>query len=72
LQATIASEQSYMVYPEHSHDVDKIDAILPGHSRVAIGGQSVIIEAGDCLIDPKAVEVIGSKPIISLDAIKTR
>ena len=61
-------------FPDHSHDVDKIDAVLSGRFRMRIGSDEVILEAGDCLTVPCGVvhsaEVVGDKPVTSLDAIK--
>lgn len=62
------------VFAEHSHDVDKIDAVLAGRFRLGIGGQSVLLGPGDCIAVPRGVihraEVIGPEPVISLDAIR--
>ena len=61
-------------FPNHTHDVDKIDAVLSGEFCMAMGGKSVILQAGDCLAVPKgavhSAEVIGSEPVVSLDAVK--
>ena len=61
-------------FPEHSHAVDKIDAVLSGHFKMTLQGQSIILEAGDCVEVPKGVkhsaEVIGTQAVISLDAVK--
>lgn len=61
-------------FPDHRHDVDKIDAVLSGRFRMKMGGRAVILEAGDCLSVPRgtlhSAEVVGDEPVISLDAIK--
>lgn len=61
-------------FPEHSHNVDKIDGVLSGRFKMNLYGQSVILQAGDTLAVPKGVihsaEVLGEEPVISLDAIK--
>lgn len=61
-------------FPDHSHGVDKIDAVLSGRFRMKIGSDEVILEAGDCLTVPCGVvhsaEVVGNEPVISLDATK--
>ncbi len=61
-------------FPEHTHNVDKIDGVLSGQFRMTMGGQSTILQAGDCLAVPKgavhSAEVVGAEPVISLDAIK--
>ena len=62
-------------FPDHAHNVDKIDAVLSGRFRMTIKGQSVVLEAGDCLAVPRgtvhSAEVVGNVPVVSLDAIKT-
>lgn len=61
-------------FPEHDHNVDKIDGVLAGCLKITMNGISIILEAGDCLEMPGGVthsaEVIGNQPVISLDAIK--
>lgn len=62
------------VFPDHAHDVDKIDAVLAGRFRMSMHGEYVILEAGDYLVVPRGVihsaDVIGEQSVISLDAIK--
>ncbi len=61
-------------FPAHTHDVDKIDAVLAGRFRMRMHGCSVILEAGDCLAVPRgtmhSAEVVGDEPVVSLDAIR--
>ena len=61
-------------FPEHTHAVDKIDAVLTGRFGMVMAGAAVVLEAGDCLVVPRGVvhsaEVIGDDSVISLDAIK--
>jgi quercetin dioxygenase-like cupin family protein len=61
-------------FPDHSHDVDKIDAVLTGQFRMTLGGHSVILKAGDCLAVPRgtvhSAEVVGNESVVSLDAVK--
>ena len=61
-------------FPSHTHGIDKIDGVLSGRFRIAIGGQEVILEAGDCLAVPRgaahSAEVVGGEPVVSLDAVK--
>jgi quercetin dioxygenase-like cupin family protein len=63
-----------MYFPPHSHEVDKIDAVLAGRFRMEMNGQAVILEAGDCLVVPRgevhSAEVIGNATVVSLDAVK--
>lgn len=61
-------------FPDHIHSVDKMDAVLSGRFRMIMQGESVILEAGDCLAVPRGVvhsaEVVGDEPVISLDGIR--
>ncbi|TAM44109.1 MAG: cupin domain-containing protein [Gammaproteobacteria bacterium] len=63
-------------FPDHTHGVDKIDGVLAGRFRMTMGEASVILEAGDCLCVPHgavhSAEVVGSEPVVSLDAVRTR
>lgn len=63
-----------MYFPPHTHGVDKIDAVLSGRFRMAMGDDSVILEPGDCLAVPKgashSAEVVGDQPVVSLDATR--
>lgn len=60
-------------FPDHTHDVDKIDAVLSGRFRMTMHGSEVVLEAGDCLVVPRgarhSAEVVGDEPVVSLDAI---
>ncbi len=59
-------------FPDHTHDVDKIDGVLSGRFRVSVLGESVILEAGDAVAIPSgtvhSAEVIGDEAVVSLDA----
>jgi len=61
-------------FPPHTHEVDKIDAVVAGRFRMTLLGQSFILEAGDCLAVPRGVvhaaEVVGPDPVTSLDAVR--
>lgn len=61
-------------FPDHSHDVDKIDALLSGRFLLRMAGQSVLLQAGDALAVAKGVvhsaEVVGDEAVVSLDAVK--
>lgn len=73
-------EVSRHVYPpgtrftDHTHAIDKIDAVVSGRFRMTMGGESVVLEAGDRLEVPRgtvhAAEVVGSEPVVSLDATR--
>ena len=60
-------------FPEHTHPMDKIDAVVSGRFRMTVEGTEVILEAGDCLAVPKgtahSAEVVGDAPVVSLDAV---
>ena len=59
-------------FPEHTHSIDKIDAVVSGRFRMTVEDGSVVLEAGDSLAVPKgtvhSAEVVGSEPVVSLDA----
>jgi len=61
-------------FPEHSHSVDKIDAVVAGRFRMVMAGGSVVLQAGDSLEVPRGVvhsaEVVGDEPVVSLDAVR--
>jgi mannose-6-phosphate isomerase-like protein (cupin superfamily) len=61
-------------FPDHTHGVDKIDAVLSGCFRMTMQGRSVVLKAGDCLYVPQgamhSAEVIGVESVVSLDAIR--
>ncbi len=61
-------------FPEHTHGIDKIDAIVSGRFRMTVKGQEVILEAGDCIAVPRgtmhSAEVVGEEPVVSFDATK--
>ena len=61
-------------FPDHSHEEDKIDAVLSGRFKMVMPGESVILEAGDTLVVPKgtvhSAEVVGDEQVVSLDAVR--
>lgn len=61
-------------FPAHAHNEDKIDAVLSGQFRMGMGGETVVLQAGDTLAVPKgfvhSAEVVGDEPVISLDAVR--
>lgn len=62
-------------FPDHVHDVDKIDAVLSGRFRIVLGGHTLVLGAGDWVYVRKGVRhsasVVGDEPVVSLDALKT-
>jgi mannose-6-phosphate isomerase-like protein (cupin superfamily) len=61
-------------FPDHRHAIDKIDGVLSGRFRMKMHGESVVLEAGDCLAVPRGAvhcaEVVGDEPVVSLDATR--
>ena len=61
-------------FPEHTHGIDKIDALLAGRCRMTMGPTLVVLEASDCLPMPRGAvhraDVVGNESVISLDATK--
>jgi mannose-6-phosphate isomerase-like protein (cupin superfamily) len=62
------------VFVTHTHDVDKIDAVVSGRFLLSMRGEHVVLEAGDTLDVPSGMphraEVVGEEPVVSLDAVK--
>jgi quercetin dioxygenase-like cupin family protein len=62
------------VFPDHTHGMDKIDAVLSGRFLMRMAGESAILEAGDCLAVPRgavhSAEVVGRDTVVSLDAVR--
>lgn len=61
-------------FPEHTHDVDKIDAVVSGRFRVTLRGEEVVLGPGDRVVvpagTPHTAEVVGDEPVVSLDAAR--
>lgn len=61
-------------FPDHTHAIDKMDAVVSGRFRMTLGGWSTTLEAGDCLAVPRdtvhSAEVLGEDPVISLDGTR--
>lgn len=64
------------VFDTHTHDVDKIDAVLSGTFAVTMAGRKTILRAGDAIRVPRGAphraEVVGDEPVVSLDGIARR
>jgi mannose-6-phosphate isomerase-like protein (cupin superfamily) len=58
----------------HAHAQDKMDAVISGRFRISMGGEEVVLEAGDAVRVPRgaehSAEVVGAQPVVSLDAVK--
>ena len=61
-------------FPEHTHGVDKIDAVVAGTFRIVLEGAEVLLGPGDAVAVPRgavhSAAVVGSEPVVSLDAGK--
>lgn len=61
-------------FPDHTHDVDKVDAVISGRFRLTMHGKSAILTTGDSIAVPRGVihsaEVVGDEPVVSLDAVR--
>ena len=62
-------------FPEHTHGVDKLDAVLSGEFELIVNGERAVLGAGDWIAVPRGVRhtatVIGDEPVVSLDAVKS-
>ena len=61
-------------FPEHSHGLDKVDAVLSGRFRMVVAGHFAILGPGDWVEVPRGVHhtaaVVGDEPVVCLDAAK--
>ena len=62
-------------FPDHAHDVDKIDAVVSGRFRLVISGHMAQLGPGDWVEVPRGrrhtAAVVGDEPVVSLDAIRS-
>jgi mannose-6-phosphate isomerase-like protein (cupin superfamily) len=62
------------VFVTHTHETDKIDAVVSGRFALSVKDEEVVLEAGDALEVPRGVphraEVVGDDPVVNLDATK--
>lgn len=62
-------------FPDHTHGVDKIDAVFAGRFRITLVGEEAVLERGDCIRVPRGMvhsaEVVGDEPVISFDAVRS-
>jgi quercetin dioxygenase-like cupin family protein len=62
------------VFPDHQHEVDKIDAVLSGRFRMVVRGHMKVLGAGQWIEIPRgtvhSAAVLGDEPVVSLDAVK--
>jgi quercetin dioxygenase-like cupin family protein len=63
-------------FPEHTHGVDKIDAVVSGQFELVLSGERAVLGPGDWIAVPRGVRhaatVVGDEPVVSLDAVKNR
>lgn len=61
-------------FPEHTHHVDKIDAVVSGRFRLVVAGHRVVLGPGDWIGVQRGVshtaDVIGDEPVVSLDGVR--
>jgi quercetin dioxygenase-like cupin family protein len=62
------------IFPDHSHSVDKKDAVLQGKFKIEADSRVFVLEAGDMLAVPAGTvhnaKVLGAETVISLDAVR--
>ncbi|MDX1577380.1 MAG: cupin domain-containing protein [Gemmatimonadota bacterium] len=62
------------VFPDHTHEVDKIDAVVSGRFRITVEGEGIVLGPGDAVVVPRgtvhSAEVVGDEPVLSLDAVR--
>jgi quercetin dioxygenase-like cupin family protein len=62
------------VFPDHTHGVDKIDAVISGRFRLVVSGHLAMLGPGDWIAVPRgavhSAAVVGDEPVVSLDAVK--
>lgn len=61
-------------FPDHVHEVDKIDAVVSGRFRMVVAGHLAMLGPGDWVEVARGVRhsatVIGDEPVVSLDAVR--
>lgn len=61
-------------FPPHTHDADKIDAVVSGRFRLSVEGEEIVLGPGDRAAVPAGAEhtaeVVGDEPVVSLDATR--
>ena len=62
------------VFPDHTHGVDKIDAVISGRFRLVVSGHLAVLGPGDWIEVPRgavhSAAVLGDDPVVSLDAMR--
>ncbi len=61
-------------FPDHTHGVDKVDAVLSGTFQIVLEGDEVVLRPGDAVEVPRGAvhraAVVGDEPVVSLDAVR--
>lgn len=61
-------------FPDHVHEVDKVDAVVSGRFRLVVAGRLAVLGPGDWVEVPRGIRhaatVVGDDPVVSLDAVK--
>jgi quercetin dioxygenase-like cupin family protein len=61
-------------FPDHVHEMDKIDAVLEGRFRMVVAGHLAVLGPGDWVEVARGVRhsaaVIGDERVVSLDAVR--
>lgn len=64
------------IFEEHTHPVDKIDAVVSGRFRLVVAGHFALLGPGDWISVQRGVHhsaaVIGDEPVVSLDGVRVR
>jgi quercetin dioxygenase-like cupin family protein len=62
------------VFPDHTHGMDKVDAVIAGRFRLVLSGHLAMLGPGDWIEIPRGAvhnaAVIGDEDVIALDAIR--
>ena len=62
------------VFPDHTHGIDKVDAVVSGRFRLVVSGHLAVLGPGDWVAVPRgsvhSAAVMGDEPVVSLDAVK--
>ena len=61
-------------FPDHVHEVDKVDAVVSGRFRLVVSGHLAVLGPGEWIEVPRGVRhsatVVGDEAVVSLDAVK--
>lgn len=62
-------------FPQHTHSLDKMDAVVSGRFRITMEGGSVVLGPGDAVYVPRGIphsaDVVGNEEVLSLDGVKS-